>query len=433
MSAWQKLLTASRPHAEGTGSPEADRTAFQRDFDRIVFSSAFRRLQDKTQVHPLPNSDYVRRRLTHSLEVSCVARSLGTHFGQELRQRRDPSLSSIDELAAQVGQIAAAAALAHDIGNPPFGHVGEEAIGNWFRENGSKLPGLSPGQKSDLESFEGNAQGFRILVRLANNGRGLHLTAATLGAFTKYPTCSTARGTGYVGHKKYGFFQAEGPHFEKVANKLGLIPSATNQWKRHPLAFLVEAADDICYRIIDVEDGAKIGRIGKDEAEDCLVAFLNENHRREYDEEKPNVDLGWLRAKAISSLIDATQKAFIDNEEAILSGTFSEPLLKHISRTKELANAQQLVKDQIFAWDRTIKAEIAGARMLTLLLDDFIDAALNPSKSLNAKLLSLIPDFRSDAALYDRTLAITDYISGMTDNFLVQTYRQVHGHSLSGG
>lgn len=434
MPTWNLLLNPARPHDKKAAEREPQRTDFQRDFDRIVFSSAFRRLQDKTQVHPLPGTDYVRRRLTHSLEVSCVARSLGTRIGQMIKERYPETAAEDQELASQVGQITASAALAHDIGNPPFGHVGEAAISSWFRENSSHpfISKLSSVQRSDIENFEGNAQGFRILSRTGNNGVGLKLTAATLGAFTKYPTPSDkTKVTKYIGQKKYGFFQADADLFTSVAKALDLNLVAGDTWQRHPLAFLVEAADDICYRIIDVEDGVKLRRISFRDAEDCFVNMLENKSEYKKQDEGDEANLGWLRAKAIDGLIKAVQTVFLDNERDILSGRFPSPLLDASPMAGAIEQAKNLVVKHVFNWDRTIKAEIAGTRMLSSLLGDFMQAASSPQSHLSQKVLSLINQYPHAASEYERILAITDYLSGMTDTFLVQTYRQVHGHTLN--
>lgn len=254
MMDWVRLLSPTRYEAPAKPDEE-QRSVFQRDYDRIVFCAAFRRLQDKTQVHPFPSSDYVRRRLTHSLEVSSVGRSLGFWLGRKLSQRDRRLLETFPNLAHDVAQIVSNACLAHDIGNPPFGHAGEEAIGSWFKVNSSLqlVQSLDEHERKDFESFEGNAQGFRLLTRIQDSvdAGGLKLTYATLGAFTKYPSSSVHSATedAYIGAKKYGFFKEDLPTFENIANELGLIRRADQAWCRHPLVFLVEAADDICYKV----------------------------------------------------------------------------------------------------------------------------------------------------------------------------------------
>jgi dGTPase len=267
---WDKLLSASRL---GRGMTQKDvRTNFQRDFDRIVFSSAFRRLQDKTQVFPLAESDYVRTRLTHSIEVSCVGRSLGTLVGERVMARGEAAAHNPQKF----GEIVAAACLAHDIGNPPFGHSGEKAIRTWFEKAGrSYLEGLTDQQCGDIQNFEGNAQGFRVITHLQNNigAGGLQLTHAVLGAFSKYPRRSHVTGIGKserVSEKKFGFVAADETWFDEVAQNVGLIQRHPGAWARHPLAFLMEAADDICYRIVDLEDGYRLRRVTFAETETLL-------------------------------------------------------------------------------------------------------------------------------------------------------------------
>lgn len=432
MVSWTRLLSAVRPHDNKAPEGEAQRSPFQRDFDRVVFSSHFRRLQDKTQVHPLAESDYVRRRLTHSLEVSCVARSLGTFVGRAIKARKQEEFNG-RELEAEVGQITAAAALAHDIGNPPFGHIGEAAIAEWFESNDSNelIKQLSDQQRSDLILFEGNAQGFRILVTLANSRAGLKLTAATLGAFTKYPTASTARKKpGYIGQKKHGFFDSERQQFEKVTSELGLTKLGVDFWQRHPLAFLVEAADDICYRVIDVEDGVKVGRIAYKEAEECLVEMLPAAVKYDANLGDQDANLGWLRAAAIGNLIDAAQQVFLDHEEEIVGGQFSMGLIDASPLAKSIHQAKSLVEERVFKWDRTIRAEISGSKMLHGLLDDLLSAAAHPNTSFARKLLSIIPNYPHDGRAYNRLLSVTDFVSGMTDSYLVETYQQVRGGAV---
>jgi len=311
---WERLLSRRRlgtaPSAE-----VPDRTAFQRDYDRLVFSSAFRRLQDKTQVFPLAESDYVRTRLTHSLEASCVGRSLGTLVGQALEES-DRLPDAIG--AADVGAIVAAAGLAHDIGNPPFGHSGEDAIGHWFAhsEAGRRyLDQLDEAQAEELRRFEGNAQGFRVITRLQNpdSAGGLGLTCATLGAFSKYPrgAARSAAEREYDGasNKKFGFFEAERGRFETVAAEVGLIPRrAGESWYRHPLAFLVEAADDICYHIVDLEDAFRLGHVTFAETEALLHAIAAPRSGRLSAIQGEKEKIAYLRATAINALVSPARR-----------------------------------------------------------------------------------------------------------------------------
>jgi dGTPase len=425
---WDRLLSAER--FEQPASRQAERTVFQRDFDRIVFSAAFRRLQDKTQVHPFPESDYVRRRLTHSLEVSCVGRSLGTAAGQRLCTR---SVQAASDLPFTVGQIVANACLAHDIGNPPFGHAGERAMGSWFKD---QLPavladGLTPQQRADLDRFEGNAQGFRLLTRLqdARDAGGLRLTYATLASFTKYPTSAADAGVvPYVGAKKHGFFDQDKAHFSKIAHAVGLV-QYEHGWRRHPLAFLVEAADDICYCIIDVEDAFKLNRLSFKDAEALLVQLLSptDSYNPQDDEDE---NIGWLRAKAISALIHQVNHAFIEHLADIEAGAFSLTLIDTVESSSAIREAHKAVVERVFAWERTISAEVAGAQMITDVLERLIIAVERPASYKNDMLLKIVPRFHPNAPVYQRVLAVTDFVAGMTDSYLQRIHRRVTGHAI---
>ncbi|MEP5615461.1 MAG: dGTP triphosphohydrolase, partial [Flavobacteriaceae bacterium] len=267
---WERLLSLKRfgdTHKRLRKEQEETRLGFEVDYDRIIFSSSFRGLQDKTQVIPLPISvgskkDFVHTRLTHSLEVSVVGRSLGRIAGQRILAKH-PYLSEIHGYQFNdFGAIVAASALAHDIGNPPFGHSGEKAIGSYFEQgNGAKYKAyLSNEEFQDLADFEGNANGFKLLTESREGvPGGLRLSYATLGAFIKYPKASLPKKPSkHIADKKFGFFQSEKDFFMEVANEIGLVPNLKNKgigFYRHPLAYLVEAADDICYTIIDFEDG----------------------------------------------------------------------------------------------------------------------------------------------------------------------------------
>jgi dGTPase len=434
MMDWPSLLSASR--FQQPSRPDIEqRSVFQRDYDRIVFCSAFRRLQDKTQVHPFATSDYVRRRLTHSLEVSSVGRSLGFWLGTRLATSESELSRKNPFLAYDVAQIVSNACLAHDIGNPPFGHAGEEAIGGWFKAHAGQpiLSDLDDHDRADFERFEGNAQGFRLLTRLQNStdDGGLRLTFATLGAFTKYPSIAphAASDDKYIGSKKHGFFKEDVSNFEEIANTLGLIRHSLTSWSRHPLVFLVEAADDICYKVVDIEDGFKLGRLTFREAEECLVGMLSPD--RKY---KPDVDansnIGWLRAAAIGSLIDAAQAAFIENEAAIMQGIFSHSLLDASSMSEALKQAKHLLIDRVFEWDRTITAEISGSEMITYVLNRCMHAVHDPAPKINSLIIKLIPGYASQASPLRKIHAVTDFVSGMTDSYLRTMYLRLSGHAV---
>jgi dGTPase len=431
---WRKLLSPSRLQAPSR-SDEMQRSVFQRDYDRIVFCSALRRLQDKTQVHPFPTSDYVRRRLTHSLEVSSVGRSLGYWIGTKLVERGSFKESEAGHLPYDVAQIVSNACLAHDIGNPPFGHAGEQAIGSWFSVHAEEpmLDALDEHEHADFQRFEGNAQGFRLLTRLQNSidDGGLRLTFATLGAFTKYPSTSTyaASGDPYIGAKKYGVFKEDVEHFEGIARELGLIERAPGSWCRHPLVFLVEAADDICYKIVDVEDALKLGRLTFAEAEKCFLNMLSMDRKyvRNADE---NSNIGWLRAAAIGSLIEAVQDAYLVYEEQIMNGTFSAGLLDVSSKATAVKEAKKLVAERVFTWDRTIAAEISGAQMITDVLDRCMHAVHDPQHKIQSMIVKIIPRYNATDPWVRKVHAVTDFVSGMTDSYLRTIYLRLSGHAV---
>ncbi len=420
MMDWNHLLSARRLGHMGAEEVTPARSPFQKDWDRVVFSSAFRRLQDKTQVHSLSASDYVRTRLTHSLEVSSVGRSLGAAIGQTIAQRHKlrAGLS-----AAEFGHILAAACLAHDIGNPPFGHFGEETIRRWFAGPGrTLLEPLTLNQRADLLGFEGNAQGFRIVARLQNwrDAGGLRLTAATLASFTKYPFDSLAGAT----KRKFGFFAAEADLFAEIAAEVGLLPRAGGGWQRHPLAWLVEAADDICYRVVDLEDGYKLGRIGFAEAEQLLRQLVHRDPPRYREIEDEPRRIGYLRAKAIGQLIDDAAACFLDREPAIMAGAFTSEVLAETRAWPVLERMFALTRAHVFQTEERVARELEGERIITALLEATTAAFLAREKGgpLPADFPENVP---AGASRYDWLLAVTDYISGMTDSYAQDRYRKL--------
>lgn len=435
---WATLLSHQR--LGRTASKEGERlprTTFQRDYDRIVFSSAFRRLHDKTQVFPLPENDHVHSRLTHSLEVSCVGRSLGTSVGQQILERH-PDLKPLLD-ARDFGDIVAAACLAHDIGNPPFGHAGEDAIGSWFVENGGYLDALTEKERTDLEKFEGNAQGFRILTRLQiPQNPGLQLTLATLAAFTKYPREAGPRPEGAtVAQKKHGFFQAEKEMFETVAEGVALSPvtldSGLRAFTRHPLAFLVEAADDICYSILDLEDGFHLDKVGFDETYAHLEAIATRDPTYKPPERDPGKEpIAYLRAKAINQLIQETCALFLDQEAALLDGTVKEPLADGIPSAEPLDRIASLTRAKCYRARDVVEIELAGYEVLHGLLSEMVPAVLAARPTAKqSRYLDLLPArSMGDAPPYQRLLFVTDYLSGMTDSFAVSLFRKTRGTAL---
>ena len=452
MMQWETLLSPARLGKSGSEPLDALRSPFQRDYDRIVFSSAFRRLQDKTQVFPLAGSDYVRTRLTHSLEAGCVGRSLGARIGGDIVRSR--KLENIHP--SHFGDIVAAACLAHDIGNPPFGHSGEDAIRHWFAtsEVARRIaPSLSPAERADFEQFEGNAQGFRILTRLQmpDNEGGLQLTCATLGAFAKYPLAShppRLPGDCRASAKKFSFFHAEAGRFAEVAERTGLIARPDGGWCRHPLAFVVEAADDICYRLVDFEDGVRLGLIGYEEASEAFAGVIGS---RKYlqsaaDMQGAQEGIEFLRAMAIGKVIEQAAAVFAAHEEEILAGVFEDSLIQHTAASEPLRKIVERSRKRLYANPRGVEIEAAGFEVIGGLLDLFVQAVeARAAQERGAKmpprwknLLQIIPEaFIGPGAIpapdaYTRLLRMTDYVSGMTDSFAVSLYKKLRGISLAG-
>lgn len=442
---WKKLLT---PQRLGKLEPEDihwDRTCFQKDYDRLIFSSPFRRLKDKTQVFSLSTNDYVRTRLIHSLEVSCVGRSLGRIVGSEIVKRH--KLERYGFSASDFGDIISAACLAHDIGNPPFGHAGEDAIRlgfeSWFGTYNNPVEEfLNDSQKADFDLFEGNAQGFRVIAKLEMLPRpgGMQLTCPTLAAFTKYPRESFIPEhilNGYSGSsvKKYSFFQAEKDLFAQVAETVGLIRRNDNVawWSRHPLAFLVEAADDICYSIVDIEDAFRMGYFSFHEARNLLqnIAGLNLNELRENQASKAEI-IKHLRAESINKLVTEAAEIFLGYEPKILSGEFDQDLLSLGNYAPHLEEIRQAIASRVFQHRDILRIRIAGYEVLGKLFTKFVNAVLINNEK--GKLISyLLPEeYRpnSDDDTYSKILKITDYISGMTDSYATSLFQELSGISL---
>jgi dGTPase len=452
---WKLLLTDDRLGIEKNQLTKKDgRSQFQKDFDRIVFSPAFRRLQDKTQVFPLPESDFVHTRLTHSLEVSVVGRSLGNLVGERIIAKH-PKLKK-DFTQFHFGEIVAAACLAHDIGNPPFGHSGEDAIAEYFKNgNGKKFKEEIADKKkwNDLIRFEGNAQGFRIITKLLNQDvkGGLQLTYATLSALNKYPKESL---TDFEEknpnlkrniYKKFGFFQSEKNIFHHVAEKTGLSKSNKAEkylWHRHPLSFLVEAADDICYSIMDLEDGFRLGLLTFKETESLLLPLIHKKDLTGYKNRDDNEKVGYLRAKAISDLVNDIAIAFVENEKELLAGNFKKELVTVISKANALKKIEKVSIAKIYRHRSVVEREAAGYEVLGGLLDTFITAYNEYSeKNLSPKnrsIINLLPKRifygeKENPELYHRLLRIIDFVSGMTDSYAVSIFRKIKGISLPGG
>ena len=448
---WKDLLNSQRLGDSRVNYDTVSyRSAFQRDFDRIIFSSAFRRMQDKTQVFPVPDSDFVHNRLTHSLEVAMVGRSLGNLAG-DFVLKNNPELQE-DFSMNMFGDIVAAAALAHDLGNPPFGHNGEEAIGDFFSRNSfirDKF-NLSDNQWQDFVKYEGNAAGFRLLVNHhpSENISGLRLTYATLAAFAKYPRTALVNKSDLLNvdmkrtsAKKYSFFTSESAYFTEVAENVGLVKLAneTPVWARHPLAFLVEAADNICYRIIDLEDGYKLGYLSLDKMEELLIPLMlrSPNGETSLTKYKAILDagekVGYLRATAISVLIYETKEVFEKNYEQIMNADFDVEITDLIKSVDILEGPIKDANIYLYQRQPVIEIELAGYEVIYGLLEKFMNIYLNPTHKISKKILKILPpqfhSIESDSN-YCKLMRIVDYIARMTDGYALSLYRRLSGVSL---
>ena len=438
---WQQLISNKRFGLEEIHEARKDdRSEFQRDFDRLIFSAPFRRLQNKTQVFPLPGSVFVHNRLTHSLEVSCVGRSLGDSIANRLIAKH-PELAETH--VSEIGAIVSAACLAHDLGNPPFGHSGEKAISTFFSEGkGLALKSqLSPMEWDDFTHFEGNANAFRLLTHQFQGRRkgGFVMTYSTLASIVKYPYPSTLAGN----KSKFGFFLSEEEDFRKIALELGIKRlSQENEpakYARHPLVFLVEAADDICYQMMDIEDAYKLKLLTSKEAKELYQLYFDDKKKERVNEvfnivEDENEQIAYLRATVIGILIKECTKVFIENEEAILDGSFEGALIKHISPPLSEAYNQctKVAVEKIYRSRDVLDIELAGFHVISTLLELMIDAVQSPEKAYSELLINRVSsqyDIHSPT-LYGKIQAVLDYISGMTDVYALDLYRKIKGNSL---
>lgn len=438
---WEQLISSKRFGLEELyDEKKQDRTDFQIDYDRLIFSAPFRRLQNKTQVFPLPGSIFVHNRLTHSIEVSSVGRSLGVAVSKVLKEKYIHSKVNFDEISS----IVAAACLAHDLGNPPFGHSGEAAITSYFKEgNGQFLEEMiksENGRWEDFINFEGNANSIRLLMHQFKGRRkgGFVMTYSTLASIAKYPFSSVvANGKG-----KFGFFQSEEIDFKKIATDLGMICKQEDPLilSRHPLVYLVEAADDICYMVMDIEDAHKLGILSKQETFDLLLNFFPEEKQKSkiyYMDNYVsdiNEQIAYLRSGVIGILINRCASAFINNEQKILDGKFEYSLINQISKREfeAYSKCKEISFDKIYKAKDVVDIELAGHRIIGFLLDTFINAILKPDTHYSKLILSRIPDQYDISAplLYTRILSILDFISGMTDVYALDLYRKITGMSL---
>ena len=440
---WKQLISNKRfgqehKHAER----HDDRSEFKRDYDRLIFSSAFRRLQNKTQVFPLPGSIFVHNRLTHSLEVASVGMSIGNDISRRVIQKR-PELQ--DTLVEEIGTIVSAACLAHDLGNPPFGHSGEKAIQTFFSEGpGQKIKSMVSSEFwDDITHFEGNANAFRILTHRFKGRRqgGFVMTYCMPASIVKYPFASSLAGD----HGKFGFFASEAESYRKIADELGIFcksaPGEPLKYARHPLVYMVEAADDICYEIMDIEDSHKLKILSFAETEHLLLSFFDEDiqqkiRQRIIDEEltDENEKVVYMRASVIGKLENECAAAFLAHEEEILAGTFEGSLIDHISERQKKAykECEKISYSKIYQSKPVLDIELSGYKIMATLMEVFVEAAVNPPRFYSKQLLRRVSsqyDIENEN-LEERIMAVIDYISGMTDIYALDIYQKINGISL---
>ena len=436
---WNTLLSPKRLGSKGTLGPvtNEDRTQFQRDYDRIIFSSPFRRMQNKTQVFPLPEHIFVHNRLTHSLEVASVGRSLGNLLSEYLLK-----IHQDNPLIHEIGTIVSTACLAHDLGNPPFGHSGEAAISNYFNKaSGQKFKDqLSEGEWKDFTCFDGNANAFRTLTHQFNGKRegGFALTYSTLASIVKYPFESVK-----ATKPKFGFFQSDKENYYHIARELGIAQREDESFARHPLVYLVEAADDICYQIMDLEDAFKLGILHYDRIRALFQNFFTEERIMRFEKtftqvSDINEQISYLRANVIGELIYRCIDIFKDNYDAIMAGTFSGSLIDELPTKQATAmkEVQRISFSEIYAHRSVVEIEIAGYKIIGTLLEEFVDAIMNTDEKdkYSQKILSLLPGQykTNDDSVYLKIQSVVDFVSGMTDIFALDLYRKLKGISLPG-
>jgi dGTPase len=450
---WKTLYTSKRLGDEKkyiSENTDPIRNAYLRDYDRLIFSSPFRRMQNKTQVFPVPGPIFVHNRLTHSLEVASVGRSLGKAIGVKISQKYPEESPQFHEFYRyDLQTVVATACLAHDIGNPPFGHSGESAIRNYFDnltgETKDTLEAeLSENQINDFRNFEGNANAFRILT---NEQNGHKLTYTAIATIVKYPTDSTNgfnKKTGFIGTKKSGFFDSEIETYQKVADELGIkvLDNARNTFARHPFVFLMEAADDICYRIIDLEDAHRLRILTVQQVIDLLLPFW-ENDEKTYNYlkndklqriEDNNEKLSFLRAMLINLISQQCTEAFMEHEEAILEGELNKSLIDILDEHTLacLKKVDDISVREIYNHKSVVEIEIAGYNVIGALLDEFIMAVLHPKRSKSGKLLQLIPKQNNikQGDLYNNIQIVVDFVAGMSDLYAVDLFRRITGITI---
>ena len=435
---WSKLISDRRLGLEEYHDKNPQiRSDFQRDYDRLIFSSPFRRLQNKTQVFPLPGSVFVHNRLTHSLEVSTVGRSMSKEVLRRLQSRgEDPELL---EIMGSIPDIVATACLCHDLGNPPFGHSGEKTISTWFSEGpgGHLHEKLSPQEWADLVNFEGNANSFRLLTHefVGRRKGGFAMTYSTLGTLVKSPWTSLHAGA----KGKFGFFSSEQENYRKVADWLGIPELSPGVYARHPLVYLMEAADDICYQIMDIEDAHRLGILNSAEATEYLLNFFPEERRGKLERgmgylSDPNEKIGYLRSAVIGSMVESCADVYVMNLDRLLDARHIGPLVELMEPRLATAYSEcsKMAYDRIYCAPDVVDVDLAGNRIITYLLEVMMDAVLNPDKNYSKLLLTKFPKQYDTGAptIYGKIQSVLDHISGMTDVYALDLFRKLNGHSL---
>lgn len=441
---WNRLISNKRLGQEFRHTERHDdRTEFKRDYDRLIFSAPFRRLQNKTQVFPLPGSIFVHNRLTHSLEVASVGMSLGNDVAQRIIKEKHPELK--DTMFEQIGQIVSTACLAHDLGNPPFGHSGEKAIQTFFTEGPGNVlqKEVTPVFWDDITHFEGNANAFRLLTHQFKGRRpgGFVMTYSTLASIVKYPYASSAASK----KGKFGFFHSEQDSFQKIADEMGIIRISKEgeplRYVRHPLVYLVEAADDICYEIMDIEDAHKLKILSYEETENLLLSFFDEENqakirKRIADEglQDPNEKVVYMRACVIGKLENECVNTFIDHEDEILAGAFTGSLIGNISEVpaKAYEECARLSVERIYRSRPVLDVELSGYKIMATLMEQMVEAVMHPDRFYSKQLIDRVSSqYDIDAQdLETRLMAVIDYIAGMTDVYALDVYQKINGISL---
>lgn len=446
---WNKLLSEKRLGLEDEEiyNQGYARSHFQRDYDRIIFSSPFRRLQNKTQVFPLPGSVFVHNRLTHSLEVASVGRSLGNIIANGLKEKK---LIDDERYLLEIGSVISAACLAHDLGNPPFGHSGEDAISKYFIESlaDNIKDKLTVAELEDFCNFEGNANALRLLTHQFTGRRegGFSLTYTTLATILKYPCTSVSAKNNNSPYYKYGVFQSEIPVFKKITNELGLISLSSNElvFSRHPFVFLVEAADDICYQIIDLEDAHRLGILSTEKTKSLMLSFFDPQINKKQLQsiytllskiEDENEQITLLRSRVINKLIEDCVEVFWIKYNEIMQGNFNGSLMNNLTGSSEQAlnEVKTIAMDKIYNARSVVEIQVAGHKILGELLQEFVHAVLNPESLFARQLLMLRPSqlICKEDNVYKRILSVVDFISGMTDVYALELYRKIKGISFS--